>query len=140
MKESYIEDLASHNGHESCMDNRKVTREALTVVCTGWVLSPEKKMVWSADAVKRAGRQYRIHHYLRDVFELCVVVDPIMYRNSLHGNWEILCLTKNGPHRESARNKPMMHKHRKSDVSVVPKKSLNEISNNLWRRGWREGR
>lgn len=140
MKELYIEDLASHSGHESCMDNRKVTREALTVVCIGWVLSPEKKLDWSADAINRVGRQHRTHRYLRDVVGLRVVVDPIMYRNSLHGNWEILRSAGNGPHRESARNKPMMHECRKSDISIVPEKSLNEISNNLWRKGWREGR
>ncbi len=28
MKELYVEELANHNGHESCADNREVVREA----------------------------------------------------------------------------------------------------------------
>ena len=42
MQEPYAEGLANHSGHESCAGNRKGAREALTVVCTGWVSSPEK--------------------------------------------------------------------------------------------------
>jgi hypothetical protein len=42
MKESYDEGIASHIGPETCAGSRKVTREALTGVCAGWVLSPEK--------------------------------------------------------------------------------------------------
>jgi hypothetical protein len=41
MKELYIEGLASHNDHESCITRRKVCSEALTVAHTGRVLSPE---------------------------------------------------------------------------------------------------
>jgi len=41
MKELYIEGLAGHNDHKSCMSSRKAEREALIVVCAGWVLSPE---------------------------------------------------------------------------------------------------
>jgi len=29
MKDLYVEDLANHNVHESCADNRKIIREAL---------------------------------------------------------------------------------------------------------------
>jgi hypothetical protein len=45
MKELYVEDLASHNGHESCADSCKITREALTVVYAGWVLSLENHSI-----------------------------------------------------------------------------------------------
>jgi hypothetical protein len=44
MKELYVEGLANHDGHESCAGNRKNAREALTVVCAGWVLSPENRL------------------------------------------------------------------------------------------------
>ena len=43
MKELYVEGLANHGGHESCAGGRKTAREALTVVCTGWVLSLENQ-------------------------------------------------------------------------------------------------
>jgi hypothetical protein len=43
MKELYTEGLANHGGHESCAGDRKVVREALTVVCAGWVLSLENQ-------------------------------------------------------------------------------------------------
>jgi len=41
MRESYSEDIASHAGPESCADAREGSREALTGVCAGQVLSPE---------------------------------------------------------------------------------------------------
>jgi RNA-directed DNA polymerase len=42
MKEPYSEGIASHAGPESCADGREAAREALTGVCAGRVLSPEK--------------------------------------------------------------------------------------------------
>lgn len=44
MKELYVEGLAIHSGHESCAGGREAAREALTVVCAGWVLSLENRL------------------------------------------------------------------------------------------------
>lgn len=45
MKESYIEDLASHDDPESCAGRRKVMGEALTGECIGRVLSCEIRRI-----------------------------------------------------------------------------------------------
>ena len=57
MKESYIEGLATHDGPESCIRDRKETGEALTGVHVGWVLRRERREVQGADAVSHSGRQ-----------------------------------------------------------------------------------
>jgi len=44
MKELCVEGLAIHSGHESCAGGREAACEALTVVCTGWVLSLENRL------------------------------------------------------------------------------------------------
>jgi hypothetical protein len=59
MKEPYGEGLASRTGPESCADNRKVGREALTGAQAGRVLSREMDVNQSADAVPKCGRQHR---------------------------------------------------------------------------------
>ena len=43
MKESHIEGVATHDGPESCVVDRKVRGEALTGACAGTVLSREIK-------------------------------------------------------------------------------------------------
>jgi DDE superfamily endonuclease len=75
MKESYDEGLANHIGPESCAGSRKVTREALTGVCAGWVLSPEKvyslgcrrRLLWRKATSSMSQRQ--------DIQEPHVVID-----------------------------------------------------------------
>jgi RNA-directed DNA polymerase len=59
MKEPYGEGLASHTGPESCADNRKVGREALTGAQAGGVFSREMLLNQRADAVHDGGRQQR---------------------------------------------------------------------------------
>lgn len=51
MKESYREGLASHSGPESCVDGRKVGREALTGAWAGRVLSRE---IFASEAPTRS--------------------------------------------------------------------------------------
>lgn len=51
MRVPYIEDLASHDGPESCAVCRETQREALTRVCAGQPLSRERYEVQGADAV-----------------------------------------------------------------------------------------
>lgn len=88
MQEPYAEGLANHSVHESCAGNRKGAREALTVVCTGWVLSLEK--------LHRTERRrcFRSRKATSEV-SLCEISrssawseTPDMYRNSMHGNRE----------------------------------------------------
>jgi hypothetical protein len=75
MKELYVEGLANHGGHESCAGDRKVMREALTVVCTGWVLSPENRYTRVPTLINYAeGNTDDIDK--RDITGLCVVEDP----------------------------------------------------------------
>jgi len=60
MRVSYIEDLANHNGPESCVIMGNWDGEALTGGDAGQVLSREKlKPIRGADAVDGSGRQHR---------------------------------------------------------------------------------
>jgi hypothetical protein len=88
MKEPYAEGLANHGGHESYASGRKVARGALTVVCTGWVLNPEKSIEESADAIGPCGKQHQRHRYSEMSLGSTWSKTPYMYRNSLHGNRE----------------------------------------------------
>jgi hypothetical protein len=54
----YVEDVADHDGPESCVDVRKGGGEALTGVHAGRVLSREKLKVQGVDAVEIGGRQH----------------------------------------------------------------------------------
>ena len=58
MRFLYVEDLAGHDGPESCADVRKGGGEALTGVHAGRVSSREKLKVQGADAVEISGRQH----------------------------------------------------------------------------------
>src|SRR5215470_5010714 len=57
MKESYVKELATHNGPESCGSTRESAAEALTGESAGWVLSREKELDRDADPVGERGRQ-----------------------------------------------------------------------------------
>jgi len=90
MEEPHAEGLASHGDRESCACTRKDASEALTAACTGWVLSPENKI---------ATDRRRCPHKRKATFEasICEMTQrsawsetPYMYRNSMHGNREIL--------------------------------------------------
>ena len=93
MKESHAEGLASHGDHESCADICEGIREALTVACAGWVLSPEKSIVQSADVMPYNGRQHQPHRYSEMRLDSAWSKTPYMHRNSLHGNREVPHLT-----------------------------------------------
>jgi hypothetical protein len=54
----YVEDLADHDGPESCVGAREGGGEALTGVHAGRVSSREKLKVQGADAVEIGGRQH----------------------------------------------------------------------------------
>jgi hypothetical protein len=63
MQVSCDKGVASHVGPESCGVDRKVTVEALTGEGAGRVLSPENRLLQSADAVLVCGRQQRLSRY-----------------------------------------------------------------------------
>ncbi|HET6378724.1 MAG TPA: hypothetical protein VFG05_10545, partial [Methylocella sp.] len=57
MKVLHVEEVADHNGPESCVVIRKDGGEALTGEHGGGALSREMLMVQGADAVEKGGRQ-----------------------------------------------------------------------------------
>jgi hypothetical protein len=61
MKEPYVEEIANHNGHESCADNREVIREALDSGMCRLGIEPRKQQKQSADVVLVIGKQYWRH-------------------------------------------------------------------------------
>ena len=63
MKESYIEDLASHGGPVSCAGVGEGVGEALTGVHAGRVIEPRNAFDWGADAVVDVGRRYCWRRY-----------------------------------------------------------------------------
>ena len=54
VKVHYGEGVATHTGPESCVLRREASREALTGVCVGQVVSGESDVVRGADAVVAA--------------------------------------------------------------------------------------
>jgi RNA-directed DNA polymerase len=89
MKEPYSEGIASHAGPESCTVGREAGREALTGVCAGRVLSPEKIVVRGADVVSSGGRQHRILRHGKKVTNPAWSETSCMYRTISRENREI---------------------------------------------------
>ena len=75
MKESYVEVLAKHNGHESCAGNREVAREAFDSGMYRLGVEPRKD---SLECRRCSGRRKVIPLNIvkRDVCGLYVVGDP----------------------------------------------------------------
>lgn len=93
MQEPYAEGPANHSGRESCAGAREGAREALTAVCTGWVLSPENNL-------KPERRRSSYSRKATPEVSICEIPKgsawsetPYMYRNSMHGNRESPCST-----------------------------------------------
>ena len=94
MKESDTEGIANHSGPESCVRISNGVCEALTGVHAGWVLSPEKRLIQSADVVKRSGRQHLTNQECEIQQGSAWSETPSMHGNLLHGNREIPCTTQ----------------------------------------------
>ena len=73
MEVLHVEDLANHDGPESCADARKGGGEALTGVHAGRVSSREMLKVRGADAVEKSGRQYGAARHGEHRSQPCVV-------------------------------------------------------------------
>ena len=93
MQKSYGKGLANHIGPESCGNSGNNGTEALTGVCTGWVLSPEMKIISSVDGFQVHGKQYFIDRYGKECEDSAGSETPSMYRDILRGNREALHLT-----------------------------------------------
>jgi hypothetical protein len=59
MRESDIEELATHGGPEPCAVVREGGGEASVGVRAGWAIEPRNLLVRGADAVLQGGRQHR---------------------------------------------------------------------------------
>jgi hypothetical protein len=96
MKVSYVEDLANHNGPESCGAAREGGDEALTGGRIGRVLSREiyalrrkPQVLWDAEAVEKAGRQHGARRHRKVCLDPARSETPCMYASTLYGNREI---------------------------------------------------
>ena len=90
MRERYVEDLANHDGPESCVGGRKAVGEALTGAQAGRVSSLEKFTVRGADAVKSCGRQHGPARHGERRSGPAWSKTPRTLGSHLHGNREIL--------------------------------------------------
>ena len=96
MKVSYVEEVANHNGPESCGAAREGGDEALTGERTGRVWSREihalprtRQVLRDADAVEIGGRQHRLRRHRKAHLDSARSETPSMCGNTLCGNREI---------------------------------------------------
>ena len=96
MKVSDVEEVANHNGSESCGAAREGGDEALTGERTGRVLSREihalpreRQELRDADAVEISGRQHWMRRQRKTRPDPARSETPNMYGNTLNGNREI---------------------------------------------------
>src|SRR2546427_10632336 len=88
MKKSYERGLATHIGPESCGAAREGGAEALTGERTGRVFSRVNQLR-DADAVRRGGRQHRVHRYREVCQSPARSETPSTYGDTSLGNREI---------------------------------------------------
>ena len=96
MKVSYVEEVANHNGPESCGAAREGGVEALAGGRTGRVLSREirallrkQQVLRDADEVENDGRRHRVHRHRKVYQDPARSETPCMYASTLCGNREI---------------------------------------------------
>ena len=94
MRESNSEGVANHTDPESCGVARKGNVEALTGERAGRVLSRERNLLRSADAVGDVGRRNRWRRNRETPLGSARSETPCTYGNTSFGNREILCLPK----------------------------------------------
>jgi hypothetical protein len=75
MKESHRKGVANHPDPESCGAHREVCPEALDRGTCGLSIELRKRLEWSADAVRRSGRQHGRDSESRETGRLCGVRD-----------------------------------------------------------------
>ena len=145
MRVPHVEDLANHNGPESCAHGRKGMGEALTGGGPGRVLSCESLGQFGVptQSIRAEGN---IGHIVnaRYVPDPAQSETPCTHRNSLLRNWETPCLASADGEEVRAVN-PKGIRRRCTDMGsrTVPKyhrsPRTKELVRHLWRRGRREG-
>lgn len=130
MEVSYDEDLAKHIDPESCVCGREAAGEALTGESAGQVLSRERGFASGCRRRQRALKATGTTSLSQDVFQPCVVGDPVHARKlsvrepggpvSGRSGWRC------GPRCESQGSTAAMYEHGKSDRPIVPKKPLSK--------------
>ena len=107
MKVHYGQGVATHTGPESCTLRREASREALTGVCIGQVVSGESNAVRGADAVVACRRQHARVRDREDLGHPAWSLDPKHVRTSLAREPGDLRFAPGrpspGPHREGRR-------------------------------------
>jgi hypothetical protein len=97
MKVSYIEDLANHNGPESCAGAGNCVGEALTGEDAGQVLNREMLNNFGAPTlVDGSGRPHQRHRYREMTLSSARSQTLSMHRNTSRGNREIPWTTRQG--------------------------------------------
>jgi len=89
MKESHRKGVANHPDPESCGAHRKVCLEAFDRGTCGLSIELRKRMEWSADAVRRSGRQHGRGRKRENPDSSAESKTLCTHGNSLHGNQEI---------------------------------------------------
>jgi len=89
MKESYVEELATRNGPESCVVAREGRDEAMTGVRAGRVLSRVRTTLRGADAVEDRGRPHPTHRYREMLRNPARSETLCMYGNTSRENREV---------------------------------------------------
>jgi hypothetical protein len=89
MKESYVCEVATHIGPESCGAVRKSSVEALTGERAGRVFSRVRHLLRDTDAVRRSGRRHPVHRYREVQGSPARSETPCTYVDTSRGNREI---------------------------------------------------
>ena len=130
MKESHTEGLAHHGDPESCAGTRKGAGEALTGAHMGGVLSRETRCNQGADAVVLSGRQHACVRKGECTRDPARSETSSTCGHSMRENREIPCPPPgDGPGGRAGKvddRNPAMHRHGKSDSSIVPTKPPNK--------------
>jgi len=119
MKKSHRKGVANHPDPESCRAHREVRLEALDRGTCGLGIELRKRMEWSADAVRRSGRQHGRDRNRENPDSSTESETSCTHGNSLHGNQEIpvapSVLRKRRAGRGTHKGTPFMHAAGKSD-------------------------
>ena len=142
MKELHVEGLATHDDPESCAVIREDGGEAFDRGTCGLSMELRKRKNWSADAVRRSGRQHGRRRKREHPDGSPESETSGTHGNSWHGNQEIpvapLVLRKRGAGGGTHKGTLFTNAAGKSDHCEVPEKALNKGRKDR-RRGWREG-
>jgi hypothetical protein len=93
MKESYVKDLANHDGPELCVGVPRGRSEALARGARRRAIEPRKALGWGADAVLTSGRQHRWRRFREPSMDptgsenLCMrAISPCSRTGRAHGH------------------------------------------------------